>query len=82
MNFQIWAQDNHTFRMIWKKFRQKLRVKKSKFVWRKKPTPSTNISLLSYRKSEQDCSYRGESLNVPTAFKVYGAVITWKNLMK
>ena len=28
---------------------------------------------------EQDCSYRGEALNVPTAFKVYGAVITWKN---
>ena len=28
-------------------------VKKSKFVWRKKPTPSTNIPLLSLRKSEQ-----------------------------
>ena len=37
-----------------KKFRQKWLVKKSKFVWRKKkPTPSTNIPLLSYRKSEQ-----------------------------
>ena len=39
-----------------KNFRQKWLVKKSKFVWRKKkPTPSTNISLLSYRKSEQKC---------------------------
>ena len=37
-----------------KRFRQKWLVKKSKFVWRKKkPTPSTNIPLLSYRKSEQ-----------------------------
>ena len=37
-----------------KKIRQKWLVKKSKFVWRKnKLTPSTNIQLLSYRKSEQ-----------------------------
>ena len=28
---------------------------------------------------QQDCSYQGEALNVPTAFKVYGAVITLKN---
>ena len=56
--FQIWAQDNNTFRMILKKFRQKWLVKKSKFVWRKKkPTSSTNIPLLSYRKSEQQGSY-------------------------
>ena len=69
ISFQIWAQDNNSFLMI-KKFRQKWLVKKSKFVWRKKkPTPSTNIPLLSYRKSEQqDCSYQGEALNVPTAF--------------
>ena len=38
----------------YKKFRQKWLVKKSNFAWRqKKPTPSTNIPLLSYRKSEQ-----------------------------
>ena len=37
-----------------KKYRQKRLVKKSKFVRRKKePTPSTNIPLLSYGKSEQ-----------------------------
>ena len=30
----------------------------------------------------QDCLYQGEALNVPTAFKVYGAVITLKNSMK
>ena len=54
ISFQIWAQDNNTFWMIFKKIRQKWLVKKSKFVWRKKkPTPSTNIPLLSYRKSEQ-----------------------------
>ena len=36
---------------------------------KKKPTPSTNNPLLSYRKSEQqDYSYQGEALNVPTAF--------------
>ena len=30
---------------------------------------------------KQDCSYQGEALNVPTAFKVYGAaVITFKKL--
>ena len=40
-----------------KKFRQKWLIKKSKFVWRKKPTLSTNIPLLSYRKSEQLQSY-------------------------
>ena len=34
---------------------------------KKKPTPSTNIPLLSYRKSEQqDCSYQASALNVPT----------------
>ena len=32
-----------------KKFCQKWLVKKSKFFWRKKPTPSTNIPLISYR---------------------------------
>ena len=59
ISFQIWAQDNNSFRMITKKFRQKWLVKKSKFVWRKKkPTPSTNIPLLSNQKSEQqDCLY-------------------------
>ena len=37
---------------------------------KKEPTPSTNIPLLSYRKSEQqDCLYQGESLNVLTAFQ-------------
>ena len=41
------------------KFRQKWLVKKSKFVWRKKkPTPSTNIPLLSYQKSEQKERFR------------------------
>ena len=31
--------------------------------------PSSNIPLLSYRKSEQqDCSYQGEVLNAQTAF--------------
>ena len=35
------------------KFRQNWLVKKSKFVWRKKPTPNTNIPLLSLQKSEQ-----------------------------
>ena len=37
---------------------------------KKKPTPSTNIPLLSYQKSEQkqDYSSQGEALNVPTAF--------------
>ena len=38
---------------------------------KKKTTPSTNIPLLSFRKSEQnqqDCSYQGEALNVPTAY--------------
>ena len=35
----------------------------------KKPTPSTNISLLSYQKSEQqEYLYQGEVLNVPTSF--------------
>ena len=30
-------------------------------------------------KKKQDCSYQGEDLNVPTAFKLYGAaVITLK----
>ena len=30
---------------------------------------------------KQDCSYQGKALNVPTAFKVYGAaVITFKKL--
>ena len=24
---------------------------------------------------KQDCSYQGETLNVPTAFKVYGAAV-------
>ena len=34
---------------------------------KKKPTPSTNIPSLSFRKSEQqDCSDQGEALNVPT----------------
>ena len=33
--------------------RQKWLVKKSKFVWRKKTHPSTNIPLFSYQKSEQ-----------------------------
>ena len=38
----------------WKKiFCQKWLVKKSKFVRRKTPTLTTNIPLLSYRKSEQ-----------------------------
>ena len=27
------------------------------------------------KQNKQDCSYQGEALNVPTAFKVYGAVI-------
>ena len=32
-------------------------------------------------KLKQDCSYQGEALNVPTAFKVYGAaVITLKKI--
>ena len=45
------------------KFRQKWLVKKSKFAWRqKKPTPSTNIPLLSYRKSEQKPT---PSTNIP-----------------
>ena len=26
-------------------------------------------------KLEQDCSYQGEALNVPTAFKVYAAAV-------
>ena len=30
-------------------------------------------TLSFYRK--QDCSYQGEALNVPTAFKVYGAAV-------
>ena len=47
------AQDNSTCWMILKKFRQKWLVKKSKFDWNKKTTPSANIPLLSYRKSEQ-----------------------------
>ena len=36
ISFQTQAQDNNSFRMISKKFRQKRLVKKSKFVWRKK----------------------------------------------
>ena len=35
---------------------------------------------------KQDCSYQGEALNISTAFKVYGAVITkkiqCKNILK
>ena len=53
LSFQIWAQDNNTWLNDEKKFRQKWLVKKTKFVWRKKTHPSTNIPLLSYRKSEQ-----------------------------
>ena len=43
MSFQIWAQDNNTFRMMLKNFRQKRLVKKSKFVWRKKNPPRAQI---------------------------------------
>ena len=54
-NNEKWSQVKYTSGQQYllndtKKFRQKW----SKFVWRKKkPTPSTNIPLLSYRKSEQ-----------------------------
>ena len=38
-------------------------------------------SLYHGSKDEQDKSYQGEDLNVPTAFKVYGAaVITLKKI--
>ena len=50
--FQIWAQDNNTFWMMYE-ILSKMLVKKSKFVLRKKTHLSTNIPLLSYRKSEQ-----------------------------
>ena len=43
ISLQIWAQDNNSFRMILKKFRQKWLVKKSKFVWRKKKPPRAQI---------------------------------------
>ena len=43
ISFQIWAQDNNTFWMIFKKIRQKWLVKKSKFVWRKKNPPRAQI---------------------------------------
>ena len=37
----------------YKKIRQKWLVKMSKFIWRKKTTTSTNISLLSLQKTER-----------------------------
>ena len=45
-----------------KKFWQKWLVKKSKFVWRKKTHPSTNIPLLSYRTLEQ---LQGNKMRIP-----------------
>ena len=45
ISFQIQAQDNNGFRMVYKKFRQKWLVKKSKFVWRKKNHPEHKYSV-------------------------------------
>ena len=47
--FQIWAQDNNTFWMILKKFRQNWLVKKSKIVWRKKPTQAQMFRYFCYK---------------------------------
>ena len=46
---------------------------------KKKPTPSTNIPLLSYQKSEQqDC----KSMNVPTALSPISYSLWQKKILK
>ena len=56
--YQIWAQDNNTFRLIWKKLRQKWLVKNSKFVWRKKNP--TRVQIFRYFRIESRNNYSFE----------------------
>ena len=57
MFFEIWAHDNKTFRLIWKKLRQKWLVKKSKFVWRKKNPPRAQIFRYFGKESRNNYSF-------------------------
>ena len=53
ISFQIQAEDHNSFRMIQKNSVKNGLLKRRNLSEEKKPTPSTNMPLLSYRKSEQ-----------------------------
>ena len=74
--FQIKPRTAVPFEWYYKKLRQKWLVKKSKFVWRKKPTLSTNIPLLSLRKSEQQTLFKKLFWNSQNYWEIFNIDLT------
>ena len=78
-SFQIWAQDNNTFRMILKKFRQKWLVKKSKFVGRKKnPTRAQTFRYFRIESRNKKFNFCEDKLDISNSNeKVYVSDPNW-----